>query len=269
MQSSLYVSLSAQIALLQRLESISNNVANASTAGFRAEEIKFEQLISNSTPEPTAFVSPGITYLSRQSGEHVKTDNPLDVAVKGDAWLSIQTPAGAVYTRDGRMKMTATGELQTLTGYQVLDVGGSPVQLNPNSGMPVIAPDGAISQGNRQIGAIGLFTIPETATLARFENSGVIPSQAGGTGPRLHQVRGESRLRRAGQRQSRHGDLQADHGAARLRLDQWLHKRNGIDVERRHQNAGRTRLEPPPRRPSPRTVPAPRPRGAKYQVSSP
>ncbi|MBN2371190.1 MAG: flagellar basal-body rod protein FlgF [Vicinamibacteria bacterium] len=177
MQSSLYVSLSAQMSLMRRIEAISNNVANASTAGFRAEEIKFEQLISNSTADPTAFVSPGITYLSRTAGEYVKTDNPFDVAVKGDAWLSIQTPAGNIYTRDGRMKMTPTGELQTLNGYPVLDVGGSPVQLNPNSAAPVIAPDGTITQGSRQIGALGLFTIPETANLSRFENSGVIPDQ--------------------------------------------------------------------------------------------
>jgi len=177
MQSSLYVSLSAQMALMRRIEAISNNVANSSTAGFRAEEIKFEQLISSSTAHPTAFVSPGITYLSRRTGEFVKTDNPFDVGVKGDAWLSIQTPAGNIYTRDGRMKMTPNGELQTLNGYPVLDVGGSPVQLNPAGGAPQIAPDGTISQANRQIGALGLFTIPETANLSRFENSGVIPDQ--------------------------------------------------------------------------------------------
>lgn len=177
MQSSLYVSLSAQMALMRRIEAISNNVANSSTAGFRAEEIKFEQLISSSTTEPTAFVSPGITYLSRRVGEIVKTDNPFDVAVKGDAWLSIQTPAGNIYTRDGRMRMTPTGELQTLNGYAVLDVGGSPVQLNPNAGAPTIGPDGNVTQGTRQIGALGLFTIPENAKLNRFENSGVIPDQ--------------------------------------------------------------------------------------------
>jgi flagellar basal-body rod protein FlgF len=165
------------MALMRRIEAISNNVANSSTAGFRAEEIKFEQLISSSTAEPTAFVSPGITYLSRTAGEYVKTDNPLDVAVKGDAWLSIQTPAGAVYTRDGRMRMNPTGELQTLDGYAVLDVGGSPVQLNPNGGAPTIGPDGTIKQGTNQVGALGLFTIAADAKLNRFENSGVIPDK--------------------------------------------------------------------------------------------
>jgi flagellar basal-body rod protein FlgF len=165
------------MALMRRLEAISNNVANSSTAGFRAEEVKFDSLISNTGTDPTAFASPGNTYLSRVTGEFVKTDNAFDVAVNGDAWLAINTAGGNVYTRDGRMQMTPAGDLQTLNGYAILDVGGAPVQLNPNAGVPAIARDGTITQGGRQVGALGLFTIPETAKLARFENSGVIPDQ--------------------------------------------------------------------------------------------
>ncbi|HKZ95562.1 MAG TPA: flagellar basal-body rod protein FlgF [Hyphomicrobiaceae bacterium] len=177
MQPSLYVGVSAQVALLKRIEAIANNVANASTAGFRAEEVKFESLLSQTLPDPTVFVSPGITYLSRKSGELMKTDNPFDVAVNGDAWFGIQTPAGTVYTRDGRMRMLDTGELQTLEGYPVLDVGGAQILLDPNGGEPRIAQDGTVTQNNRQIGALGLFTIPETARLARAVNSGVVPDQ--------------------------------------------------------------------------------------------
>jgi flagellar basal-body rod protein FlgF len=95
--------------------------------------------------------------------------------LNGDAWLSIQTPAGNVYTRDGRMRMLPTGELQTLNGYPILDVGGAPMLLSASAGEPQIARDGTITQGNRQIGALGLFTIPSEAKLTRFDNSGVIP----------------------------------------------------------------------------------------------
>ena len=177
MQSNFSVALSAQISLQKRLETIANNVANASTAGFRAEEVKFETLLSNTSNTPVAFASAGQSYLSRASGEIVRTDNLFDVAVQGDAWLGVQTPAGPVYTRDGRMKMTPTGELQTLNGYAVLDVGGSPAQLDPNAGPPRIARDGTITQNNRAVGAIGLFSIDEKASLKRFDNSGVIPDR--------------------------------------------------------------------------------------------
>ena len=178
MQPSLYVSLSGQLSLMLRLDTLAHNVANVNTAGFRAEEIKFEQLISQKTDEPTAFVSTGQTYLSREAGEVVRTENPLDIAVTGDAWLAFQGPNGPVYTRDGRMTMTPEGELRTLTGYPVLDVGGAPIQLNPNGGPPSISRDGTMTQGQNRVGAVGLFTIPDQARLSRFENSGVMPDMA-------------------------------------------------------------------------------------------
>jgi len=177
MQSSLYVSLSGQIALQRRIDTIAHNVANTSTAGFRAEQVKFESLISQTPLEPTAFSSTGETFLSRRSGEFTRTDNPFDVAVNGDAWMAIQGPGGAVYTRDGRMRITPTGDLQTLNGYPVLDAGGAPIVLNPNGGPPEIARDGMISQGGAQVGAIGLFSIAADAKLTRFENSGVVPDK--------------------------------------------------------------------------------------------
>jgi flagellar basal-body rod protein FlgF len=176
-QSALHVGLSAQLALQKRLDTVANNVANASTAGFRAEEVKFETLLSQVSDTPVAFASAGSAYLSRRAGPLSPTGNPFDVAVQGNAWLGMQTPAGTAYTRDGRLHMTPTGELQTVSGYAVLDAGGAPVQLDPNAGPPRIARDGAISQGNRAIGAIGLFQIDDKANLRRLDNSGVLPDR--------------------------------------------------------------------------------------------
>lgn len=175
MQGNLYVGLSAQLALQRRLETIAHNVANASTVGFRAEEPKFEAALSRAGADPVAYAATGPTFLSRRSGEFIKTDNLFDVAVEGDAWLAIQTPAGLTYTRDGRLRMTPTGELQTLSGYAVLDAGGASMLLDPNAGPPRIARDGTVIQAGRQIGAIGLFNIADNANLTRFENSGVLP----------------------------------------------------------------------------------------------
>src|SRR3977135_2225352 len=153
MQSNFSVALSAQISLQKRLETIANNVANASTAGFRAEEVKFETLLSNTSNTPVAFASAGQSYLSRASGEIVRTDNLFDVAVQGDAWLAVQTPNGTAYTRDGRMRMTETGELMSLNNQPMLDAGSAPLRLDPNGGPPRISGDGTITQNNRQIGA--------------------------------------------------------------------------------------------------------------------
>jgi flagellar basal-body rod protein FlgF len=75
------------------------------------------------------------------------------------------------------MRMTEAGELLTLNGHAVLDAGSAPIRLDPNAGPPRIARDGTITQSNRQIAAIGLFTIDANASLKRFENSGVIPDR--------------------------------------------------------------------------------------------
>lgn len=176
MQSNLYVTLSAQLSLQRRLDTISHNIANATTAGFRAEQVTFETIMSETSADPVAFVTAGNSYLSRTAGSMVKTDNSLDIAIQGDAWFGISSAGGQAYTRDGRMKMTDTGELQTLNGQSVLDAGGAPIVVDPSAGPITIAKDGMISQGNRQFGAVGLFTIDPRSELKRFENSGVIPS---------------------------------------------------------------------------------------------
>lgn len=174
MEAGLYVALSGQLAMQRRLDTLAYNVANASTPGFRAEEIKFEALLSKVSTE-TSFASTGDNYISRRAGAVERTGNALDVAVDGDAWMSFQSPAGIVYTRDGRLTMTDNGDLQTVSGYPVLDVGGAPIQLDPAGGVPTIAHDGMITQNGVQLGAIGLFTIPDGTKLNRHENSGVMP----------------------------------------------------------------------------------------------
>lgn len=167
-----HVSLSALVALEKRLTTVAHNVANASTAGFRSEELRFESLVPDQQ-SGVAYASTGQTYLSRASGPIRATGNPLDIAVKGDYWLAIQTPEGTAYTRDGRLKMDPDGSLKTVSGYPLLDVGGAELQINPDGGPLKIAADGMITQQGRQLGAVGLFKIPDSAALTRFEASGV------------------------------------------------------------------------------------------------
>src|SRR5436190_738073 len=118
MQDSLYVALSSQIALERRLDTIADNVANASTIGFRATGVKFEDVVSGSGPQSVSFASSGKTYLSGAHGAMTQTGNPFDFAVQGDAWFGIDTPAGTVMTRDGRFSMNENGELTRLIMVQ-------------------------------------------------------------------------------------------------------------------------------------------------------
>lgn len=174
MQDSLYVALSSQIALERRLTTIADNVANAGTVGFRATQIKFEDLVTGSGSEATAFVSTGGTYLSQAKGGFRQTDNPFDFAVRGDAWFAIDTPAGQVMTRDGRFLMLQTGQVVSVEGYPVLDASGTALQLDPAAGAPVVSADGFIRQDGQQVGAFGLFAFEPGENFTRYGNSGVV-----------------------------------------------------------------------------------------------
>ncbi len=179
MQSSLYVALSGQVALQRRLDTIANNIANMNTGGFRAEEVSFSTILSRTGATPTAFATSGENYISRRTGELTDTGNPLDIAVQGDAWFALKTPDGVAYTRDGRLHMDASGALLSVNNYPLLDAGGAGILLDPNAGPPVISQDGMVLQNGRQIGAVGLYSLTDSAKLSRYDNSAVMSDQPG------------------------------------------------------------------------------------------
>jgi flagellar basal-body rod protein FlgF len=178
MQDSLYVALSSQIALERRLDTIADNVANASTIGFRATGVKFEDVVSGTGPKSVSFASSGNTYLSGAHGAITETGNPFDFAIQGDAWFAIDTPVGTVMTRDGRFSMNENGELMSIEGHPVLDAGGAPIQLDPRNGPPKAGADGSLRQGGQLVGAIGLYNFDPGQNFMRYGNSGIVPARA-------------------------------------------------------------------------------------------
>ncbi|MHC5308400.1 flagellar basal-body rod protein FlgF [Bartonella sp. LJL80] len=180
MQNPIYVGVSGQISLARRMETIAQNMANVNTPGFRAEAMKFDSLVSpvaRDNNENVNFSSAGKSYISTDRGPVTQTGNALDVAVNGDSYFSLQTPAGQVYTRDGRMLMTPEGGLVSVMGHPFLDNGGAPLQIDPANGPPRIAADGAIYQNNLQVGAIGLYQFQPNSELRYGPNSSVIPDK--------------------------------------------------------------------------------------------
>ena len=181
MQSGIYVGLSSQIALERRLTTIADNMANMNTVGFRATEVKFDEVLSrtgNELNSKTSFVSQGNDYLSTKVGELQQSGNPLDFAVKGDGWFALETPAGQVLTRDGRFTMAETGQLLSTQGYPVLDAGGGPIQLDRAAGPPTVGMDGRVTQNGRVVSTIGLFEADLSKGYLRYNNSGVLPTEA-------------------------------------------------------------------------------------------
>jgi len=174
MQTGLSVSLSSQLALDRRMTTLADNVANATTVGFRATEVKFNELVSNQKIADVAFVSEGREFLSTRHGGLTETGGTLDFAIKGDAWFQIETPAGPTLTRDGRFMLTEAGELVTLNGYPVLDPGGAPIQLDGENGPIALSADGQLNQNGQPVAALGIFSADLSGGFIRAGNSGIV-----------------------------------------------------------------------------------------------
>ena len=129
--------------------------------------MKFETVLSRAGATPVAFSSPGNNIISREAGNVTETGNPLDVAVVGQGFVAFAGPNGTVYTRDGRLQIAPNGDLQTLTGFPVVDSGGAQITVDPNGGPLSIARSGAITQDGNEVGTLGLFNIPAEANLDR------------------------------------------------------------------------------------------------------
>src|SRR5581483_9083218 len=89
-----------------------------------------------------------------------QTGEPLDVALDGDGFLAVETPAGRRYTRDGQLTLDAEGRLRTATGYLVLGDDGRPIRAGSASGLEIAA-DGTVRSGGRAVGRLGVVSLRE------------------------------------------------------------------------------------------------------------
>lgn len=124
---------------------IANNMANASTIGFRAERVVFDQLsVKGDGLLSRQPASEEITDLDRRPGAIFSTGKPLDIAVAGDAWMAVQAADGSeAYTRRGDLSVAASGVLETGDGFPVIGSGG-PITVPPAQRI-TITPDGNIA----------------------------------------------------------------------------------------------------------------------------
>lgn len=174
MEVGISVGLSGQIATEQRLTSLAQNVANSRTVGFRATEIRFDEVLKKADDAQISMVSEGREFISSRTGGLEKTGNTLDFAIAGDAWFSVQTDAGNVMTKDGRFTVNNVGGLTTLSGKPVLDAGGAPIQLDPTGGPVQVGTDGSIVQNSRQVAGLGLYSFEPGLDFVRYGESAFI-----------------------------------------------------------------------------------------------
>ena len=129
MSRDLYVSLSGASATWTHLESISNNLANMSTTGFKAGRVAFKVEGPTDTPMGQAYAMSSEDRIDRTDGALKRTDNPFDIALQGPGFFTVQDQAGNQYlTRDGRFHLNEQRQLVTQHGMTLIGDGG-PVEV--------------------------------------------------------------------------------------------------------------------------------------------
>jgi flagellar basal-body rod protein FlgF len=123
----IYLSMAGAKATMQRQEVLANNLANASTTGFRAELQAFRAVpVRGDGASTRVFALESTVGHNEQSGVVQQTGRPLDVAMKGNAWLAVQALDGTeAYTRAGALDVDAEGNLVTAGGLPVQGEGGA------------------------------------------------------------------------------------------------------------------------------------------------
>ncbi len=153
-----YATLNRQSGLMREMGVVANNIANASTTGFRREGVVFSEFVAALDQDPSLS-------MAHASGRHVdlsqstlsQTGGQFDFAIQGEGFFLIETPDGQRLTRAGSFTPSAEGELVTPDGYRLLDAGGAPVFVPPDARGVALASDGTLSTGGQPIAQIGLW----------------------------------------------------------------------------------------------------------------
>ena len=173
----IYTAMTGAKHALEQQATVSNNLANAATTGFRAQIDQFRAVPVQGAVLPTrAFVVDATTGSDFRTGAIEQTGRELDVAVQGEGWITVQAADGSeAYTRNGSLKLDENGVLQTSDGLNVMGDGG-PLSIPPGRNVAIgkdgtisLVPDGSAATGLTSVGRLKLVN-PPTADLARGDD---------------------------------------------------------------------------------------------------
>jgi flagellar basal-body rod protein FlgG len=197
MMRALYTSAAGMEAQTYNIDTISNNLANVSTTGFRKNLARFQDQIYQQLSAPGTPVGAAVVPVGQDVGLGVKiassekiftqgtiqeTDNPLDVAIEGNGFFQVTLPDGTTaYTRDGSFKRDATGQIVTANGYF----------LSPNITIPTNATAVQIGSDGTVSATIPAQTAPQTLGQIQLVNF-VNPAGLTPYGQNLYQQSGAS-----------------------------------------------------------------------------
>jgi flagellar basal-body rod protein FlgF len=186
MRESMYSALFGAMSNEIRLDTISNNLANVNTTGFKKEAYAFHDTFQRFAHDyltddranlrskeiwPRAYVQarPRLSgqYSDQSQGSMQVTGNPLDLALVGKGYFKVRTPDGDALTRSGSFTLADDGRLITEQGFEVLGNGGTPVVL-PRDNKIVVDSKGRVSADGTQLAELDLADVSDPKALEKL-----------------------------------------------------------------------------------------------------
>jgi len=177
----IYIASGGAARTLEHQATLSNNMANVSTPGFRAQLAAYRAvpitLQGQDASTTTRVASLATASNSKfEQGTMTSTGRDLDVAIQGEGWLTVQTPEGEAYTRAGNLQRNAEGLLVTATGRPVLAADGAVIDLGDSQGIAFdqqgginARPNGGRPRDIQRVAQLKLVN-PDAATLVRGDD---------------------------------------------------------------------------------------------------
>lgn len=192
MDRGLYIAASGMLSELVRQDQISNDLANASTPGYKADrstQKSFQDLLLNNTQTGESVGSLGLgsqidSIVTDFSPAPMRqTDEALDFAIDGEGFFALQTPQGTRYTRNGQFSTNASGTLVSSLGYPVLSQGGGTIRVGAGGkvnadALGVFAVPNAVKQGESLFTGSAGGRAPGQARGGVLEGSGADPARS-------------------------------------------------------------------------------------------
>lgn len=167
-------------ARMDSLDMLANNIANADSAGFKVDREFYSLYVSEEArlaaeaggaPDLSQLPVVERAWTDFSQGTLVSTGNPLNLALDGRGFFSVNGPSGTLLTRNGSFRLSAGGQIETQDGYTLRNkLDGKPIQVDPDH--PVeISTDGTVRQQGQEMGQFEILDLDQPGALSKLGNS--------------------------------------------------------------------------------------------------
>jgi len=153
-------------ARMESLDLLANNIANASTGGYKADREFYSLYVAPEADGDTTMPLIERPWVDHAQGMLHATGNSMDVALSGKGFFAVNGPSGPLYTRNGNFRVSADGSLTSAEGYRLRDSQGGVLTVQGTKPLE-IARDGTITQDGVVTGKLEIVEFTTTAGLCK------------------------------------------------------------------------------------------------------